>query len=367
MPQFLKAWHYDGESAVRRTVEIVTVGNGFLLSELERRFGPFQSADLHYLGEQNGAQVYGLNGRDGWRLGLSGPIPSELAAMLPASQKYGGWIDRLGLWPAAMAFTLGSAAIVGIVMLAPQWLAPLIPASFETSIGDALVGDFGGRFCHTPEGTKALKKLANALDPHTGDLQVEVAKIDMVNAVALPGRKVVIFDGLLREAKSADEVAGVMAHEIGHVREHHVMQSLLRQLGLSLVLGGLQGNSADILGGALSMSYSRGSENEADQHSIKSLAAAGISPIPTADFFKRLSAMGGEEDESKDGKAVKDGKSLSNYLSSHPQSRERKVAFEKSVVKGKAYHAALTDAEWRDLRSMCTLDTKAKSGFGFEF
>jgi Zn-dependent protease with chaperone function len=370
VPQFLTAWHYDGESAVRRTVEIVTVGNGFLLSEMERRFGPFQSADLRYIGEQNGAQVYGLDGRDGWRLGLSGPIPAELAAILPAKEKYGRWIDRLGLGRATIALALGSAAIVGVVMLAPQWLAPLIPSSFETQLGEALVGDFGGRFCHTPQGTKALKKLASALDPNTSDLQVEVAKIDMVNAVALPGRKVVLFDGLLREAKSADEVAGVMAHEIGHVRERHVMQSLLRQLGLSLVLGGLQGNSADVLGGALSMSYSRGSENEADRHSIKALAKADISPIPTADFFRRLAAMEGDDidaKDAKDGKAVKEGRSLSNYLSSHPQSRERKAAFEKSIVKGKAYKPVLTETEWRDLRSMCTLDTNAKSGFGFEF
>jgi beta-barrel assembly-enhancing protease len=367
VPQFLTAWHYDGESAVRRNVEIVVEGDGLRLTEMERRFGPFDKADLVYIGAQNGAQIYGLNGHDGWRLGLSGPIPDELAAILPAKEKYGRWIDRIGLGPAALAFTLASAAIFAVVMLSPQWLAPLIPDSFETKMGEALVGDFGGRFCHTPAGTKALHKLARELDPNTSDLQVEVAKIDMINAVALPGRKVVIFDGLLREAKSADEVAGVMAHEIGHVREHHVMQSLLRQLGLSLVLGGLQGNSADILGGALSMSYSRGSENEADQHSIKALAKAGISPVPTADFFKRLSAEEGDDAVGKDGKAVSQGASLTNYLSSHPQSRERKAAFEKSIVKGKVYHPALTESEWSDLRAMCTLDTKAKSGFGFEF
>ena len=356
---FFSVWHFDGQSAVRRKVEIQTIGADFYLLEREQRNGPYAFSDLKYVGEQGGALVYGHAERDGWRLGLLGPVPPELSAHLPVKRKYGGVIDRLGLGPASLSFALVSAAAVAVVLLAPQWLAPLIPASFETKMGDALVGDFGGRFCHTPKGSAALKKLASSLDDHPEDMQVEVAKIDMINAVALPGHKVILFDGLVKQANSPDEVAGVLAHEMGHVREHHVMQALLRQMGLSLVLGGLDGNSSGVLNNVLSMSYSRSSESAADKHSINALSKAHISPIATADFFQRLSSMDGSENEKAN--------SIAGYMSSHPLSRERKKAFERSVIKGGNYKPALSSEEWEELKTMCAQDRKAKSGFGFDF
>lgn len=68
MPTFFDAWHFDGKSAVRRKVEVQTVGNQFYLAELERRHGPFAFADLEYAGEQGDASVYKMGGNDGWRL-----------------------------------------------------------------------------------------------------------------------------------------------------------------------------------------------------------------------------------------------------------------------------------------------------------
>ena len=360
MSAFFDAWHYDGKSAVKRKVEVQIIGPQFYLLETERRNGPFAFADVEYVTQQGEADVYGLKDRDGWRLMLAGPVPSDLHAMLPARRKYGGWVDRLGLGKAAIAFTLTSAAAVAVVLLSPQWLAPLIPDSVDDRLGDALVGDFGGRFCHTPAGDAALKKLVNSLDDNPDDLRVEVAKIDMLNAIALPGGNVILFDGLIKQAKTPDEVAGVLAHEIGHVREKHVMQALLRQMGLAVVLGGIDGNSGALVNNVLAMSYSRNSEAEADAHSMKVLGNANISPVGTASFFDRLSQLDGSA-------GVKQDAAITGYLSSHPLSASRKAAFEKSIVKGKNYKPALTSAEWTELKTMCTQDRKAKSGFGFDF
>lgn len=361
MSAFFDAWHYDGKSAVRRKVEVQIIGPQFYLLETERRHGPFAFSDVEYVTHKDDADVYGLKETDGWRLMLSGPVPSDLSAMLPARRNYGGWVDRLGFGKAAVAFTLASAAAVAIVLLSPQWLAPLIPDSVDEKLGDALVGDFGGRFCSTPAGDAALKKLVASLDANPSDLQVEVAKIDMINAVALPGGKVILFDGLVKQARSPDEVAGVLAHEIGHVREKHVMQALLRQMGLAVVLGGIDGNSGALVNNMLSMSYSRESEAEADAHSMKALGGANISPIGTASFFARLSKMDGSASSSTSDNGI------AGYMSSHPLSRSRKDAFEKSIVKGKNYKPALTPTEWTELKTMCTQDRKAKSGFGFDF
>lgn len=362
MSQFFSAWHFDGKTAVRRTVEVQTVSANFFLLETERRHGPFAFEELRYVGEQGGASVYKLDGNDGWRLGLSGQVPTELAPYLPKKRKYGGVIDRIGLGPASLVFAGLSAVAVAIVVWSPQWLAPLVPASVEHRLGDALVGDFGGRFCNTGKGKLALAKLTRSLDDNPKDLQVEVANIDMLNAVALPGHKVVIFQGLLNQAKSPDEVAGVMAHEIGHVRENHVMQGLLRQMGLAVVLGGFDGNGGATLNNLLSTTYTRGSEQEADAHSIKALGKAGISPVATSDFFERLSHMDGSAMMGKDDQ----GRIVATYTSSHPLSDERKELFKKSLVRGKDYKPALSYEDWTELKTMCAQDRNVKSGWGFD-
>jgi beta-barrel assembly-enhancing protease len=363
MTQFFSAWHFDGKTAVRRKVEVQVIGQQFYLLETERRHGPFDFAALNYEGDQTGAQLYGLDGIDGWRLGLSGPVPTELAPMLPATKKYGGFIDRIGLGPASIALALASVAAVAVVVWSPQWLAPLVPSTVEKQLGDALVGDFGGRFCDTKAGKAALAKLTGSLDDNPKDLQVEVANIPMLNAVAMPGGKVVLFQGLLDQAQSADEVAGVLAHEIGHVRERHVMQGLLRQMGLAVVLGGFDGSGGASINSVLSTTYTRSSEEEADTHSIDALANAAISPVPTANFFERLSRMDGSA-EMKKGER---DRVLATYMSSHPLSDDRKARFIDSKKAGKAYKPALSYQEWTELKTMCAQDRDVKSGWGFDF
>jgi beta-barrel assembly-enhancing protease len=362
MNDIYSAWHFDGKTAIRRKVEVQSVAGQFFLLETEQRHGPFAFSDLLYTGEQGGASVYKLADNDGWRLGLSGEIPADLSRHLPTKRKYGGIIDKIGLGPASLVFTALSAAAVAVVVLSPQWLAPIIPASVEKNLGEALVGDFGGRFCDTPKGKAALAKMTNALDANGKELQVEVANIDMLNAVALPGGKVVIFQGLLNEAKTPDEVAGVLAHEIGHVRERHVMQGMLRQMGLAVVLGGFDGNGGATLNNLLATTYTRASEEEADAHSIKALQTASISPMGTADFFDRLSRMDGSDQMQKDDR----GRAIATYTSSHPLSADRKKRFQDSKVKGKGYSPSLNYEEWTELRTMCAQDRDVKSGWGFD-
>jgi beta-barrel assembly-enhancing protease len=358
---YFSAYFYDGQSGVKRDVSIEVIGQVFYLDEIERRHGPFNFSNVTYTGKVGRADVYGYSDRDGWRLGLSGDVPSAIAGHLPAKQKYGKWIDRLGMGPAALAFAIASAAVVAVVMFTPQWLAPLIPSSFEKKMGDALVGDFGGRFCDGEKGSAALKKLGRSLDKDISDLQIEVANIDMLNAVALPGGKIIIFQGLLSQARSPDEVAGVLAHEMGHVRKRHVMQSLLRQMGLSFVLGGLDGNAGSVVNGALGATYTRSAETEADQFSMAALSAANVSPVATAAFFERLAKMDGSAEGNEQMQAV------TGYLSSHPLSTSRKKAFENSVKKGVTYQPALSHNEWIELKTMCAQDRNVKSGLGFDF
>jgi len=350
-------WHFDGHSATRHHPRLDWHADGFTLDWGTGGSGPHPWSALVPLGGTAGRSVYGLRGTSGWRLGFTGAPPEGFAIHLPLPARYGRWIDRLGLWRAIGLFTVAAAAILFLVVSAPRWIAPHIPQSWEDRLGDAMAGDFGGRLCETPGSRAALEKLRRALGPDVPIRQIAVANVPMVNAITLPGGRILIFEDLISEAKSPDELAGVLAHEMGHVRHRDTMTALVRQLGLSVVLGGLNGQVGGAINGLLAMSYSRDAERAADDFSIHALRRANISPLPTAAFFDRLSGMaGGDKVERATG-----------WMASHPVSSERKAAFERSAVKDHRYAPALTPAEWKALVDACTDDPDVKKGGGFFF
>ncbi|HEX7871503.1 MAG TPA: M48 family metallopeptidase [Sphingobium sp.] len=351
-------WHFDGRSATRHAVRVVPGAEGFVLVGDGVDAGPRRWSELVAMDGTRGRSVYGLKGVSGWRLIFDGRPPEAFAVHLPLPARYGRWVDRFGLTRAAIGFTLIAAVVVAAILTAPTWIAPLVPRSVENRLGDAMVGDLGGRFCRTPPGRAALDRLAATLGAkEAGVRSVEVANIDMVNAVALPGGRIMIFRGLLKQAASADEVAGVLAHEIGHVRHRDTMAALIRQLGLSVILGGADGNIAGLLNGVLSLSYGRDAERAADGYAIERLSAASIAPDGTAAFFDRL------------GKG-KQGESLeraTSWISSHPVSADRKAAFLKSRRPGATYRPALAAADWQALKEICAKDRDVAPAPSFEW
>ncbi len=340
------AWHYDGTSAVRRYVVVEPRRDRFAVIEDEAEIGEYAFADLAFNDDQGEYLTYRHGGIDGWRLGLSNPPPPELAGKLPGRVRYGGFIDSLGLGKAAIVLGGISAAAAAAFLTAPTWIAPLVPHSTEERLGAFMFDDFGGRICSTPAGEAALAKLVAKLDGRGENLRVEVVNMQMVNAVALPGGRVLLFDGLLNEAETPEEAAAVLGHEIGHVRHRHVMQSLLRQMGLSVLLGGMDGTGGSTISGLLSLSYSREAEREADGYSIDRMKRAGVSPVGGADLFERMS--GGDD-------ADGDTRVVFGYLSSHPHSAERADAF-RSAAGRKSYAPALNEKEWHALQDMCMDD-----------
>lgn len=348
-------WHYDGRSAVRHDAVLTYGPQGFELAGEGVAFQSHAWADLDYRGEKREGAIYGLKSDAGWQIGLPDPIPDDLRAVLPKPQRYGGLIDKVGLVPASIALVVVSAGVILGAMKAPEVVAPLVPMSWERAMGDAMVGDLGGRICETPESRKAIDAMMARLNSKGDPIEVNIANIDMVNAVALPGGKVLIFRGLLQEAKNADEMAGVLAHEIGHVRNRDVMVSLLRQMGLSVLLGGANSDMGGALGSLASASFSRETESKADDYSIDLMQKAKVSPDATAGFFDRLSQ--GEEGAGKAAEAF-------SYLSSHPMSEKREKAFRDSKRKGVAHTPVVTPEQWRAIVDACANDPDVKEGDG---
>ena len=342
----VRVWHYDGQSALRREALLETGDRTFTLVEPGRITGPFAFADLT-AGASGGAPGlgltrFGLRRVPGWRIEFPDGVPAAIAAHLPGTIRYGGVIDRWGLWRSSAVFAVVAVLAVILVLRTPALVARMVPASVEQRLGEVMIGDFGRRGCADPAGNAALDALVRRIDPYDPRLEVHVVKIPVVNAVTLPGGRIVIFDGLLAAAQSPDEVAGVIGHEIGHVRHHDVMESLLRQLGLSVLLGGMEGHVGGYTDALLATAYSRGAEANADGYAITLMNEAKVSPLPTAAFFDRL---GG-------GKAAK-AERMFSYLASHPVSADRALRFKRAMAKDVAYAPALDAGQWQALKSVC--------------
>ncbi|HEY0149441.1 MAG TPA: M48 family metallopeptidase [Allosphingosinicella sp.] len=352
----MQAWLYDGESALRHPVEAEQSGESLLIRFADGDTLALQPEKLIHVESRSGHEVYGRPEMQGWRLGIPSADVPTLAAVLPRRKRYGGFIDRVGLGPAVAGFLAVSAAVIFAGAKAPEWLAPHIPHAWEKQYGDALVGDLGGKYCNGAGGQAALNAMALKLSPDAAKLNIRVVKIDMVNAAALPGGTIIVFEDLLTEAKGPEEVAGVLAHELAHVERRHVTQAMIRDLGLGLVISAFGGNTGGSIDGLLSAGYSRGSEKEADSDAIAKLRGAAIDPQPTAAFFKRLSA--GEE------KLGRIAEGLS-YISTHPMSASRQKAFAASRDPRRAYRPALTPAQWQALRNVCANDPARRKDNSF--
>lgn len=223
----------------------------------------------------------------------------------------GGW--KLAILGAAAIASVALMVTVLVPTLADA-LADYLPPEGEAALGEATLGQIRAALdetglglplplCEAPDGIAALDTLATRLTDQaalTAPLTVTVLDHAMVNAFALPGGNVVLFRGLIDAAEAPEEVAAVLAHEIGHVAARDPITIALRSAGSIGVLGLLFG---DFAGGALVLflaeqivraDYTRQAEAAADAYGLALLTRADIAPDAMATFFERLAARGGQ-------------------------------------------------------------------------
>lgn len=151
----------------------------------------------------------------------------------------------------------------------------------------------------------------------------QVVDSDIANAFAIPGGYIFINRGILQRANSASELAGVLAHEIGHVVERHGLEQMAKAqntnnaVSLIYVLLGRAPGAAEqvalqVAGSAWMAKHSREAEREADRVAILYLARAGLDPMGMPRFFERLL----EEERGSPNE-------LLAFFSSHPMTQDR--------------------------------------------
>ena len=158
--------------------------------------------------------------------------------------------------------------------------------------------------------------------------QFRVMDSPVVNAFAAPGGYVFITRGLLAAVNDEAELAGVLAHEIGHVTARHsarnYSQSLLANFGVQLGTA-LAGSYGNVLGplleagtGLLFLKYSRDDERQADALGVEYATKAGYDSNRMADFFTTL-----QRQETLQGQR---GGGLPEWFSTHPSPVDREAA-----------------------------------------
>lgn len=167
------------------------------------------------------------------------------------------------------------------------------------------------------------RRILSAMGPQPFEYRFFVVENSQLNAFAVPGGSVYVHTGLLERAKTTDELAGVLGHEIVHVKSRHVARlsgpdpaSLLALLGAFLAGSGPGGQAAAALGQAIAatrqLSYSRQLEQEADTLGVRYVAQAGYNPAAIVDFLKTI-----------DQERILNPIDLPPYLMTHPITQDR--------------------------------------------
>lgn len=262
-------------------------------------------------------------------------------------------------WSIAATLSLLVVGYYGVPALAER-LAPLVPAALDRKLGDAVdmqvrgsldTRNLGAAFeCGTAEveqpGRAALDKLVRRLETAAGlpsPLRLFVVRRDETNAMALPGGQIYVFRGLIAKADTPDEVAGVIAHEIGHVAHRDGTKAVLQAGGLSFLFGMLLG---DFVGGGavvlaartvLQSSYSREAEAAADAYAAELMNKAQGNARGLATMLAKI------------GGATEPGMKI---LLDHPETRARVAAINR-LASSRPAKPFLFPGEWAALKLIC--------------
>lgn len=202
------------------------------------------------------------------------------------------------------------------------WLAGVLasrfPAGYERRLGDQIYNSMKADFSIDEGATVEANHFFQALRfPADYPVHITVVKGDVVNAFALPGGHIIVYDKLLRGIDSYEALAALLSHEFVHVQHRHTVRSLFRQLGstifLSLLIGDAGAVSAVVLSNAnelKNLSYSRRLEAEADRKGAQLLTQRGIGCQGFVHLFQFLEQQTG-------------GLQPSEWMSSHPDLKKR--------------------------------------------
>jgi beta-barrel assembly-enhancing protease len=349
MQAVFEARLFDGLSAqaqrvlVAREVDWLRVGDTTVAMSDLRRVNTAQGVTLHRIDIPD------------WRLMVPGDAGDDFPDLKTLHSVTGRQVRWVAGSIAAVAAVGAFFWFAGSAIL--QTLAPLVPRDVSRSVGEQYVALFApeNKRCDTPAGRAALDTIISRITPPGGLVEpvtVSVTDDATINAFALPGGQVVLYRGLIAQAQTAEEVAGVLAHEFGHVQRYHGNQALIRHFGAGIFLEGLGGDIGTLAATGLFLSNTRAAEREADEEAIRFLTGSKVSATGVSEFFARLEGKAARGKPAEKGEAVDSGTDLVDLISTHPPDTDRQRRFAEAA---RTYTATplLNDSQWQALKAIC--------------
>lgn len=359
------ARYNDGVTARTRAVEAMLEGGALVVldrndgAELDR--WPRESVRLLDRPGEIGDKRLAAGGGDAARLIVADDaVIVALMTALPDLRR----AARADRWTVRWVWALGIGAMATVLLILFVFL-PYLSGVVASAVPDSLARELGestfesmsefaalgsgkeAPSCAAPAGRAALDGLVGRLaaaSDYDGPLEVRVLDWKLVNAFALPGGIVVLTEGMIDFAQSPEALAGILAHEIGHVAGRDPLRGMIQAAGVSVILrlliGDVTGGGAQVLASEILINarYSQAVEEAADSHAVGTLNRAGIDAGPMADFFDRLLGELAELEEAL------------RIISTHPPSAERAALVR---MQAEARGAAMTPAEWTAIQAIC--------------
>jgi len=166
-----------------------------------------------------------------------------------------------------------------------------------------------------------------------------VFKSEMINAFTVPGGNILISTGLIGFCDTPEELAAVIAHEMGHVEDRHVVSRLIKELGIEIFTSGDQYVIGEISGLLTSTSFDRKQEEEADLFAAKLLERSSIEPRTLATLFRKL-------EEEMDNELMQHFE----IISTHPNFRSR-IREALSFKPARDFEAEAIELDWELIRT----------------
>ena len=216
--------------------------------------------------------------------------------------------------PARRRQRLMLTIIAGIVSIPLLWAAfnwgipwvsgpitTLIPIEWEEELGEFMATKIApsDKQCTNPQVVESLETivstLSESIESNPYSFKIHVVDSPTVNALAAPGGHIFVFRGLLESTQTAEEMAGVLAHEMQHIVNRHSMRLLVQQVSMGFAVGALSGDVSGIMTFGLqaahvlqSLSYTRDVEKQADKQGMQLVLRAGIDPQDMLHFFQTV-------------------------------------------------------------------------------
>lgn len=226
-----------------------------------------------------------------------------------------------------------------------DWVAEKIPVHYEDRIGELVLAQTRMQMKLIDSGPahEAVQAIGERLTAGSAyRYRWFIADRKDINAFAAPGGVIVVHSGLIAQTAQAEELAGVLAHEVAHVEQRHSLKNLMKTAGLgvllSLALGDFSGTALGNAAGKLTeLKFSRDAETDADREGLRRLVDAGIAPHPMADFFSKLGS--------------KESGMMPSMLATHPASAEREERLRSMIAALPARQYAPLPFNWTEIKA----------------